>query len=89
MSTAEINMDDQKRPSKNRLNRPAGGKPRAATRISGYLAKKPKPIKAARVDPDKERSQRLMWWLKWVIVLPLSVYGLFWILVILIDLFNY
>jgi len=59
------------------------------TRISGYLSRKRKPIKASRVDPVAEKKQRLAWWLKWVIILPLSAYALGWIVVILIDLFKY
>lgn len=82
-------MDDRKPPSKNRLSQRTGGRRRAATRISGYLAGKPKPIKAARVDPDKEKQRRLMWWLKWVFLLPLSAYALVWLLVIFIDFFKY
>lgn len=82
-------MDDRKPHSNNRLNQPSSGGPRTATRIGGYLSGKPKAIKVDKVDPDKERIGRLMWWLKWVFLLPLSAYALVWLLVIFIDFFNY
>lgn len=82
-------MDYRKPHSKNRLNQPSRGGLRTATRISGYLSGKSKVIKADKVDPDKERLRRLMWWLKWVFLLPLSAYALVWLLVIFIDFFNY
>ena len=82
-------MDDRKPHSINRPNRPVRAWTRTATRISGYLAGKPKPIKTTKVDPGKERLRRLMWWLKWVFLIPLSAYALVWLVVIFIDLFKY
>ena len=82
-------MDDQKSHANNRLNQPTGGWTPTATRISGYLAGKPKAIKADKFDADKVRLRRLMWWLKWVFILPLSAYALVWLVVMFIDLFQY
>ena len=59
------------------------------TRISGYLSRKRKPIKASLVDSVEEKKQRLIWWLRWVVFLPLSAYALTWIVIILIDLIKY
>jgi hypothetical protein len=59
------------------------------SRISDYLFGKPKPIKAEMVDLVKEKKQRLTWFMKWVVILPLSALVLMWLVVIFIDLFKY
>ena len=49
-----------------------------------------KPVKrATKVDPTKEKSQRFKWILKWILLLPLSIYALVWLLLVVFDLFNY
>ena len=65
------------------------GRTSRKSRISGYLAGKPKRIKAAKVDPTLEKKQRLAWGLKWVFILPLSAYALVWLVIIFIDFFKY
>jgi len=82
-------MGDRKPLSKNRANKTTGKRPRTGTRIPGYLAGKRKRIKAAKVDPEKEKQRRLLWYLKWAFLLPLSAYALVWLLVIFIDFFKY
>jgi len=72
-------------PSNNNLSQNRARK----TRISGYLSRKRKPIKASLADPVEEKKQRLIWWLRWVVFLPLSAYALTWIVIILIDLIKY
>lgn len=82
-------MDDQKPPSNGSAIRSVTVRTRRKSRISGYLAGKPKPIKTARVDPTREKKRQLIWWLKWVFILPLWVYALVWLVIILIDFFKY
>ena len=82
-------MDDRKPLSKNRSNTPTGRRSRTGTRIPGYLAGRRKRIEAAKVDPEKERQRRLLWYLKWAFLLPLSAYALIWLLVLFIDFFKY
>lgn len=49
-----------------------------------------KPVKSAtKVDPAKEKSNRFRWILKWILILPLSIYALVWLWLIVFDLFNY
>ena len=48
-----------------------------------------RPIKATKVDPAKEKSHRFKWILKWILILPLSIYALVWLSLIVFDLFNY
>jgi hypothetical protein len=49
-----------------------------------------KPVKrAAKVDPAKEKSNRFRWILKWILILPLSIYALVWLWLIVFDLFNF
>ncbi|MCW8925492.1 MAG: hypothetical protein OQJ84_04480 [Xanthomonadales bacterium] len=47
-----------------------------------------KPIKATKVDDAKEKSNRIKWVLRWVLILPLSVYAFVWLVLLLIDLFK-
>lgn len=80
-------MNDQKSHSNSSLNQRKNR--RRKTRISGYLAGKPKRIKATEVNIDKERKQKALWWLKWVFILPLCAYALVWLVIIFIDFFKY
>jgi hypothetical protein len=82
-------MDDQKPPSNKSTVGTMIRRARKKTRISGYLVGKPKTIKAARVDPELERKRQLVWWLKWVFILPVCAYALVWLVIIFIDLFKY
>ena len=82
-------MNRAPRPSNKNPDQNRTRKTRRKTRISGYLSRKRKPIKASLVDPVEEKKQRLIWWLRWVIFLPLSAYALTWIVIILIDLIKY
>ena len=82
-------MDRGSPPPNRNIDQKQKPQTRRKTRISGYLSRKRKRIKTSRVDPVKEKKQRAIWWLKWVIFLPLSAYALAWIVVILIDLFKY
>lgn len=62
---------------------------RRKTRLSeSYLASKPKPLKVKKVNIAKEKTHRIKWVLKWILLLPLSVYVLVWSLLLLVDLFN-
>jgi hypothetical protein len=58
-------------------------------RITRFLAEKRRRVRATEVNIPQERTDRIKWMLKWVLILPLSVYVLMWVLVILIDLFKY
>jgi hypothetical protein len=79
--------DTKKRWQKRSVQPPEEPKFRAS-RISGYLAEKPKPIKAFVVNPAIERKHRIWWWLKWVIILPLCALAFSWLVLILVDLFK-
>ncbi len=81
-------MADEKKSAKTRNDQPLTGPWRRATRISGYLSGKAKPIKAVLVNPVIERKRRMKWWWKWVILLPLCAYALSWFVLILIDFFR-
>jgi hypothetical protein len=82
-------MDHRKPSSNTGTNQHIPRRTRIKTRISGYLSGKPKRISATRVDPVKERQQKALWWLKWVIILPICAYALVWLAIIFIDLFKY
>lgn len=82
-------MDDRKPPSYTSQNERMARRKRVKTRISGYLSGKPKRIKAAKVDPVRERQQKALWWLKWVFILPICAYALVWLVIIFIDFFTY
>jgi hypothetical protein len=57
---------------------------------NGYnLYARRKTIRAVKVDAAKEKKRRMIWILKWVVILPLSAIVLMWLGVILIDLFKY
>jgi hypothetical protein len=45
--------------------------------------------RAAKVDPAKEKYNRFKWILKWILILPLSIYALVWLSLIVFDLFNF
>ena len=47
-----------------------------------------KPIRATRVDIEKEKSNRIKWLLMWVLLLPLSIYAFSWVVLVAIDLFQ-
>lgn len=86
-------MAESKIPFKTNLNQPIGTvesrRIQAKKRITRLLAKKRRRVHATRVNIPQERTDRIRWMLKWVLILPLSVYVLMWVLVILIDLFKY
>ena len=87
-ATREIVVSGSKTPFKTNTNQPVSGRFRKAGRLSHYLSGKRKRIRATEVDPAQERNHRIFWILKWVLLLPLSVYTLFWLLVIIKDLFQ-
>jgi hypothetical protein len=87
-ATREINVGDSKTPFKTKARQPKSGQSSKADRLSHYLGGKPKSSKKIEVDPIKERTHRIFWVLKWVVFLPLSVYALFWLLVLIKDLFQ-
>ena len=49
---------------------------------------KPRAIRATRVDESAEKAQRIKWFLKWVLFLPLSIYAVMWLLLLMFDLFS-
>ena len=49
---------------------------------------KPWAIRATRVDESAEKVQRIKWFLKWVLLLPLSVYAVIWLALLMFDLFS-
>jgi hypothetical protein len=81
-------MGENKTPFKTNINQSVKAKTRQKSRLSDYLSGKPKPLKTSEVNLDKERTHRVLWILKWVFLLPLSVYALFWLLVYIFDFFN-
>ena len=81
-------MGENKTPFKTNINQSVTAKPRKENRLSGYLSGKPKPLKTTKVDLDKEKTHRIVWIMKLVLLLPLSVYALFWLLVYIFDFFN-
>jgi len=81
-------MGENKTPFKTNINQSVTAKPRKESRLSGYLSGQPKPLKTTKVDLDKEKNHRIVWIMKWVLLLPLSVYALFWLLVYIFDFFN-
>lgn len=81
-------MGESKTPFKTNTNQSLTAKPRRKSRLSGYLSGKPKPLKTTEVDLDKEKNHRRFWILKWVLLIPLSGYALFWMMVIIFDFFN-
>lgn len=81
-------MSQNKTPFKTNTNQSIAAKPRGESHLSGYLSGKPKKLKTTEVDLDKERSHRLIWVLKWVLVLPLSFYLFSWLLIYIFDFFN-
>jgi hypothetical protein len=62
---------------------------RPKSRIGDYLRGKPRAIKAVKVDEARQRNQRLIWAMKWVLILPLSAYIFVWLLLMLVDFFKY
>ena len=78
-------MGKSKTPFKTNLDQKVGPfKKRRENSKTGFS----KPIKATRVDDAKEKSNRTKWILKWVVLLPLSVYALLWLSLLLLDLFK-
>lgn len=39
------------------------------------------------VDPKQQKIQKLMWVLKWVVGIPLTVYLLWWFILIIVEAF--
>lgn len=64
------------------------GRLRRKKRAAGLEGGKKKSLKATKVNPGKERLNRFLWVLKWILVLPLAFYGLTWIVIIMLDLFK-
>ncbi len=49
----------------------------------------PKKIKARKVNIRQQRTERIIWFTKWVVVIPLGIYSLSWIYLIFTDLFGF
>ena len=85
-------MGKSKIPFKTNLNQivvlDKAGRARRADLAARFRSSKPKPIRAAKVDVDKEKRNLIRWVLKWVLLLPLSAYVLMWLLVLLVDFFK-
>ena len=86
-------MAESKIPFKTNLNQPIGTaesrRVQSKRRIARILAEKRRRVRATRVNIPQEKTDRIKWMLKWVLILPLSAYVLMWVVVILIDLFKY
>ncbi len=81
-------MGDSKIPFKTNTDQFKTGQFRRKSRLSGYLSGKRKPLKTTKVDLAEEKENRVIWMLKWVLLLPLGIYALVWLLVVVIDLFS-
>jgi len=53
-----------------------------------WISRKNRPIKAAVVNPKKEKTRLIVWILKWVVAIPLFAYFLIWLVIMMTDLFN-
>lgn len=62
---------------------------RRKSRISDYLRARPRVIKTTRVNETRQRIQRILWAMKWALILPLSAYIFVWLVLILDDFFKY
>lgn len=85
-------MEKSKIPFKTNVNQSLvqdkAGRRRKTKLSESYLASEPKPLKVKKVNIAKEKTHRIIWLLKWILLLPLSVYVLTWSLLLLVDLFN-
>ena len=62
---------------------------REAERIAAYLSERDRSIDTVEVDVSKGRIQHIKWGLKWMLLIPLTVFGLLWLLILLLDLINF
>jgi Flp pilus assembly protein TadB len=60
---------------------------RPGVRQRSNLAR-PRPFRATRVDEAAEKAQRIKWFLKWLLFLPLSVYVVIWFLLLMYELLS-
>jgi len=59
------------------------------SRTSDHLRARPRVIKTTRVNENRQRIQRILWAMKWTLILPLSAYIFVWLVLILDDFFKY
>lgn len=62
---------------------------RQKSRIGDYLRGRPRAIKTTRINETSQRNQRIIWIMKWVLLLPLSAYTFIWFLLLVADFFKY
>jgi hypothetical protein len=75
-------------------HKPGADKSKSARQVRrernrAWKRNKTEPLKPAVVNPRKERIRKTLWILKWVVLIPLTIYALWWFSIILQDLIPY
>lgn len=90
MASSKIPFKTNLKPSVGKatgLRTTRAGRSRKVKRATGLSSSGRKRLKVTKVNVKLERARKIKWVVKWVLIIPLSIYAFAWLVVLLIDLF--